>query len=674
MPAKTKAEKRVEELRALIDYHNHRYHVLDSSEISDAEYDVLMRELIQLEEEHPYLLTPESPTQRVGAAPLDAFQSVEHPVPMLSLANAFSNEELLAWQRRVTGLLDGSEFDMVCELKYDGLAVALTYEDGVFVRGATRGDGYRGEDVTQNLRTIKAIPLSLPKGAPRRFEVRGEVYMTKSGFEKLNRERMEAGEPVYVNPRNTAAGAIRQLDSRTTAQRPLDIFIYGLGYTEGPMPDTHWETLEYFKSLGFKINPENAQAQHIDEVEDYYKRWEEGRERLDYEADGVVVKVNRFTLQEQLGFVGREPRWAIAYKFPAEQATTKLLDIGINVGRTGSINPFAILEPVVVGGATVKMASLHNEDDIRRRDIRIGDTVVVQRAGEVIPQVLGPVVSRRTGEERIFVTPPDCPVCGTKVVRPEGEAMPRCPNVSCPAQIYELLKHFVSRGAMDVEGMGESLSDALLKAGLVEDVADIYYLNKEQILNLERMADKSANNLLDSIERSKSRPLARVLFALGIRHVGSETAEILAQEFGSIDALVSATQEELEEVPTIGPKIAESIVAFFREEANRRVVEKLKSAGVNLKVAVRPDTGPLPWAGMQFVVTGRLESFSRQQAESKIKELGGAVGSSVSKKTNYLVAGEEAGSKLEKAQSLGAAILDEQGFLQMLEEANSNST
>ncbi len=669
-----KAEKRVAELRGQINHHNHRYYVLDSPEISDAEYDELIRELRRLEEQYPQLVTPDSPTQRVGAAPLEAFESVEHLVPMLSLANAFSDEELLAWLRRVDGLLDGQGFDMVCELKYDGLAVALTYEDGLFVRGATRGDGYRGENVTQNLRTIRSIPLSVPKDAPRRFEVRGEVYLSKSGFDRLNQARMEAGQPLFANPRNAAAGAVRQLDPRITAQRPLDIFIYGLGYAESPMPDTHWETLQYFESLGFKVNPENVHVERIEEVQDYYKRWLENRERLDYAADGVVVKVNPYMLQEQLGFVGREPRWAVAYKFPAEQATTRLLDIGINVGRTGSLNPFAMLEPVNVGGATVKMAALHNEDDIRRRDIRIGDTVIVQRAGEVIPQVLGPVVSRRTGREKAFKMRKTCPVCGTRVIRPEGEAMSRCPNVACPAQTYELLKHFVSRGAMDVEGMGEALCDALLKAGLVKDVADIYYLTKEQLLGLERMADKSATNVLNAIESSKERPLARVLFALGILHVGGETAQVLAQNFGSIDALAAASPEELQAIPAIGPKIAESIVAFFGEKSNRRVIEKLREAGVNLTTPSQPPTSPLPLAGKQFVITGRLEALSRQQAEAKIKELGGAVGGSISRKTDYLVVGEEPGSKLQKAQSLGTTILDEKGFLDLLKEAQPTPT
>ena len=534
MNASSSHEQRHAELARILHSHNHRYYVLDDPIITDHEYDALMREIRALEEQHPNLVTPDSPTQRVGAEPLDSFVSVQHPRPMLSLANAFSNEDLVAWRTRVSGLLDQAQFDMVCELKFDGLAVALTYENGSLVRGATRGDGLRGEDVTLNLRTIRSIPLTVPSDSPTRFEVRGEVYMSLSGFKELNRQRAEAGEPLYVNPRNTAAGTVRQLDPRITAQRPLDIFIYGLGYAEGPVPDTHWEMLQYFKSLGFRISPLSELVHDVDQVEAFFKRSEEGLEDLDYAADGVVVKVNDIALQERLGYVGREPRWAIAYKFPAEQATTKLLNIGINVGRTGSLNPFAELEPVVVGGATVKQASLHNEDDIHRRDIRIGDTVIVQRAGEVIPQVLAPVASLRTGNEQVFQMPTECPICNTTVVRPEGEAMHRCPNPLCPAQSYEALKHFVSRGAMDMEGVGESLCEALLDSGLVKDPADLYSLTKDQLLNLERMADKSASNVLAAIDASRSRPLPRVLIALGIPHVGGETAELLAERYPDI--------------------------------------------------------------------------------------------------------------------------------------------
>ena len=663
-----KVKQRIEELRAQINYHNYRYYVLDSPEISDAEFDELMRELKRLEAEHPELITPDSPTQRVGAAPVEEFGVVEHPIPLLSLGNAFSNEELLAWHKRTLNLIGDEKFDFVCEIKMDGLAVALTYINGMFTTGATRGDGYRGEDVTQNLRTIRSIPLSVPKDAPPRFEVRGEVYMTKAGFKKLNEERAKEGLPFFANPRNAGAGSVRQLDPRITAQRPLDIYIYALGWAEGKaVPPTHWERMEYLKSLGFKVSPHNRLCRTIDEVEDYHQEWGGKRESLPYETDGVVVKINSTELQERLGFVGHEPRWAIAYKFPPTQATTRLLEIGINVGRTGSLNPYAILEPVRVGGVVIKQAALHNEEDIRRKDIRIGDMVIVQRAGEVIPEIVGPIPSKRTGAEKIFFMPSHCPVCGAEVIKPEGEAMHRCTNAACPAQALESLKHFVIRGAMDIEGVGEKLCTALFQRGLVKDVADLYYLTREQLLTLERMADKSVSNVLNSIAGSKDRPLPRVIFALGILHVGEETAELLASHFLSLDRLANATMEELLSIPSIGPKIAESIVAFFRQGGNRKIIEKLRKAGVRLEEAP-PKPKELPLAGQEFVITGRLEAFTRQEAEAKIKELGGTVGSSVTKKTTYLVVGAEPGSKLDKARSIGTKLLTEEEFLRLLGE------
>lgn len=663
------AKKRIDELRKLINYHNHRYYVLDSPEISDAEYDELMKELQHLEEDYPRFLTPDSPTQRVGAAPVEAFGVVEHEIPMLSLGKAFSREELLAWHKRISGLLGESDFELVAEHKMDGLAVTLIYRDGTYVTGATRGDGFRGEDITQNLKTIKSVPLSLPKGVPSRFEARGEVFLSKKGFKKLNDDRAKAGQPLFANPRNAAAGSVRQLDPRITAQRPLDIYIYGVGLVEGGKTfTTHWETLEYLKSLGFKLNPQNELLKNLQQAENYYQHWAEERERLPYEADGVVFKVNRYDLQERLGNVGGEPRWAIAYKFPATQVTTRLLDIGVNVGRTGTLNPFAILEPVNVGGVIVKRAALHNEDDIRRKDIRIGDMVVVQRAGDVIPEVVAPVASLRTGKEKAFTMPTKCPVCGAEVIKPEGEAMSRCTNVACPAQVYELAKHFVSRGAMDIEGIGEKLAEALLNAGLIKDVGDIYTLDDEKLIGLERMGKKSAANVLKAIEESKKRPLSRVIFALGIRHVGSETAEILAKHFGSIDRLSQATEEELMTAPTIGPTIAESIVAFFRQKSNLKVIEKLKKAGVTMQEkAATPRE--LPLSGKEFVVTGKLDSFTRTEAESRIREMGGSVGSSVSKKTDFLVVGADPGSKLDRARELGTALLNEKQFLDMLEKA-----
>jgi len=666
-----KLTQKIEELRQAINYHNYRYHVLDSPHISDAEYDEFMKELRHLEAEHPELVTPESPTQRVGAPPVEAFGVIEHPQPLLSLANAFSHEELAAWYRRASTLLGRGQFDLVCEPKIDGLAVALTYVNGLLVTGATRGDGYRGEDITQNLKTIRSVPLSVPQEAPPRFEVRGEVYLPKAGFKQLNEQRAKEGLPLFANPRNAAAGSVRQFDSSITARRPLDIFIYGLGWAEGKtLPDTHWEIMGYLKSLGFKINPSIALCHSPDEVERCYQGWLESREALAFEADGIVAKVDSLVLQQEIGTVAHEPRWAIAYKFPARQGTTRLVDIGIHVGRTGSLNPYAILEPIRVGGVVISQAALHNEEDIHRKDIRIGDWVVVQRAGEVIPEVVGPVVSRRTGKERIFLMPVRCPVCDSEVIKPEGEAMHRCTNAACASQALERIKHFVSRGAMDIDGVGERLCQALFEAGLVKGAADLYYLSREQLLGLERMADKSASNVLDSIERSKSRSLARVIFALGILHVGGQYAQLLAERFHSIDQLAEARQEELSALPSIGPKIAESIVTFFRQEGNRQIIEKLRKAGVRLQreegKAAKPEQ--LPLAGLQFVLTGKLESLSRSEAEARIKALGGKAGSDVTRQTSYVVAGTDPGSKLANAERYGIETLSEAEFLALLKQ------
>ncbi len=663
-----KVKVRIEGLRSQVNYHNYRYYVLDSLEISDAEYDQLMRELKRLEEKYPRLVAPDSPTQRVGAAPVEAFGVVEHIRPLLSLANAFSEDELLGWYTRTSKLAGGEQFDLVGEHKIDGLAVALTYVDGQFVTGATRGDGLRGEDVTQNLKTIRSIPLSVSGEAPPRFEVRGEVFLPKAGFEKLNRERAEEGLPLFANPRNAAAGSLRQLDPRITTKRPLDIYIYALGWAEGNLtPPTHWETLEYLKSLGFKVNPVNRLLGSIEEVGKYYHTWVEGKESLPYEADGIVVKVNPITLQEKLGEVGHEPRWAIAYKFPAIQATTKLEGIRISVGRTGTLNPYALLEPVSVGGVTISRAALHNEDDIRRKDIRIGDTVIVERAGEVIPQVVGPVVSKRTGKERTFTMPKRCPVCGAEAVRTPGEAAYYCPNVVCPAQIQQRIEHFVSRGAMDIRGIGERQSGLLFREGLVKNVADLYDLKKEDLLGLERMADRSAGNIIEAIQGSKRSPLSRLIFALGIRHIGGEMAELLAGHFGSIDKLTSASREELAAIPGVGSKIADSILAFFRQEENRNIIERLSRAGVLPEEEVLT-AEELPLSGQEFVITGRLEAFSRPEAEAKIKALGGSAKDNVSRNTTYLVVGADPGSKLGRARALGVRELSEQDLLKLLEE------
>ena len=668
--AKGKPAERARVLRDQLNRHNYLYYVLDQPKVLDSEYDALMRELREIEGEHPELATADSPTQRVGAEPAEGFSDVTHPVPMLSLSNAFDEDELMAWHRRVANLLERDDFDLVCELKYDGLAVALTYDGGTFVRGATRGNGFIGEDVTLNLRTVKSIPLrTLNDDVPARFEVRGEVYFPKSEFVRFNEDRLAKGLPTYANPRNTAAGSLRQLDPRMTAERPLDIFVYGLGYAEGSVPDSQWDTLAELGKMGFRVNPNNAVVHSPEEVVDYYKTWVEKTEDLDYACDGVVVKVNRLDFQQHLGYVGREPRWATAYKFPATQSVTQLLKIAVNVGRTGSINPYAQLEPVDIGGATVKQATLHNEDYIRSKDLLIGDWVVVERAGEVIPQIVSVLADRRTGQEKPFVMPTSCPSCGQDVVRPEGEAMTYCVNAACPAQLVRLLEHFVSKGAMDIEGMGGKLGILLINEGLVRDVADLYTLEKERLLGLDRMAEKSATNLLAAIERSKSRPLARVLVGLGIGHVGYEVAELLARRFQTVDSLISATEEDLSAIPSIGPKIAASVAGYFRNEGNLEVVEKLRAAGVRLADEGQAEIGDRPLSGLRFVVTGRLVSFSRSQIEGRLKELGGAVSGSVSGKTDYLIAGEDAGSKLADAQRLDVKVLDEDGVLALIGEA-----
>ena len=664
--------QRAAELREQINHHNYRYYVLDDTEISDGEYDRLMVELRRLEEDHPSLVTPESPTQRVGASPADGFDQVQHRLPMLSLGNAFNEDDLQAWYRRVKGLLDDADFDLVCELKIDGLAVSLTYQDGVLVQGATRGDGTAGEDVTQNLRTIRTIPMSLLGEPPPYLEVRGEVYLPLEDFRRLNEGRAERGEPLYANPRNTGAGSVRQLDSKVTASRNMHIWVYSLGdIGETDRPNGHWDSLQWLNGLGFRINPENQICNNLQEAVDYYHSWMEKRHDLPYEIDGVVIKVDPFAYQDALGVVGREPRWAIAYKFPAEQAVTRLLDIGINVGRTGSLNPYAILEPVVVSGVTVRQASLHNEEDINRKDIRIGDWVTVERAGDVIPQVVGPVLDRRTGQEQVFKMPANCPVCGTQVVKPESEAMHRCPNTSCPVQFFELLKHFVSKGAMDIDGLGEQWCNILIENSLVKDVAGLYRLDKDELLKLDRMGDKLATKIMTNIEVSKQRPLHRVLFALGIIHVGSEIAELLTQRYASLNEMAEATPEELTEIPGIGPKIAESVADYFAVPHNQQVLKDLGESGVVLHhdiQDIQEAADDLPFSGKSFVVTGTLSGFTRREAEDRIKILGGNVASAVTRKTDYLVAGASPGSKVAAAGRLGTEVLDEAAFLELMDQ------
>ncbi len=569
----------------------------------------------------------------------------------------------MAWYNRSIKLAGARQLSFVCEHKIDGLAVALTYENGGLVTGATRGDGYRGENITQNLRTIGSIPLRVPAGAPPRFEVRGEVYLPKAGFRRLNEERAAEGLSLFANPRNAAAGSIRQLDSRITAGRPLDIYIYGLGWAEGrPTPDSHWETMAYLKALGFRINPQNQRAADISEALHYYHSWVQQREALPYEADGVVIKIDSLSLQEEMGVVGNEPRGAIAYKFPATQGTTRLNEIGISVGRTGSLNPFAILEPVSVGGVTIRQAALHNEDDIKRKDIREGDRVYIQRAGEVIPEVVGPTPESRQrsdrGSEFVLLKKLEqinwrlgrgsralCPVCGGEVIRNEGEVMYFCTNARCPAQLQARIELFASKGAMDIHGIGESMSGTLLEKGLVQDVADLYTLRVDDLLKLERMGLKSATNIIDAIESSKDRPLARLIYGLGIRHIGEQMAELLANKFPRMDVLASASEDDLMAVPAVGRTIADSVVSFFRQEENRLLILKLKKSGVRMADEAIGSRHDLPLSGMEFVITGRLKTASREKAQAKVKELGGIFKDDVTRKTSYLVAGEEPGSE-----------------------------
>ena len=662
----------IECLRAEIERHNYLYYVLDAPEISDAEYDGLMQKLRRLEQQFPQFLTPESPTQRVGAAPIEEFGVVEHKVPLLSLGNVFSGEELEAWYKRTLKLLGDKSPNFVCEHKMDGLSVSLIYIDGKFTVGATRGDGYKGENITQNLRTIKSIPLTLPKGAPSLIEVRGEVFIPRVGFEALNRERSREGLPLFANPRNAAAGSLRQLDSTITATRPLDIYIYTLARLEGAsFPQTQWEALDYMRKFGFKINPNNRLVNSIEQVEAYRNEWKEKRESLPYDADGIVAKIDSIAIQQELGDVGREPRWAIAYKFPAIQANTLLKEIRISVGRTGTLNPYAVLEPVSVGGVTIKQATLHNEDDVRRKDIREGDTVIIQRAGDVIPQIVGPVLSKRPALSIEFSLQAKvngvCPECGSRIYKPEGEVMYYCPDAACPAQAVLKIEHFASRGAMDIRGVGEKMSVILYKEGMIGDFADLYTLKdkKEKLLDIDRMGEKSIDNMLEAIENSKKRPLANLIFALGIRHVGEETAGVLANEFGSIDALSKASHEEIDAIPDIGAKISDSIVAYFGNEKNKEIIQKLKDAGVSLSLE-KKETEQQSLAGLEFVITGKLASMPRPQAEEKIRQLGGAAKVDVTKKTNYLVVGEDAGSKLERARQMGIKIINESEFLELL--------
>ncbi len=665
--------RRVEQLRREIEYHNYRYYVLDSPVISDAEYDALMAELRRLEEQYPELVTPDSPTQRVGAPPSEAFAPVRHEVPMLSLDNAFTDEEVRAFDRRVREHLGVERVDYSCEPKLDGLAISILYENGRLTRAATRGDGFTGEDVTANVRTIRTVPLRLlGAGWPERFEVRGEVFMPIEGFERLNRWALRHGEKVFANPRNAAAGSLRQLDPKITAQRPLDFYAYGHGvFPREKLPDTHHELLDRFLSWGIPVSPLREVVQGVEGCLRYYRRMLERRDSLPYEADGVVYKVDRFQWQERLGYTARAPRWAVAHKFPAHEATTVVEAVEVQVGRTGILTPVAKLRPVQVGGVTVSSATLHNFEEVKRKDIRVGDTVIVRRAGEVIPEVVKVVVEKRPPDAKPVEPPERCPVCGAEVVADPGETLIRCSGgLYCPAQRKAAIKHFASRRAMDIQGLGEKLIDQLLEKGLVRDVADLYHLTAEQLARLERMGPKSAQNLIEALEKSKHTTLARFLYALGIREVGEVTAQILADRFGSLERLMEADEAELARIPGIGPVVAKHIVAFFRQPHNREVIERLRRAGVHWE-AEEKAAAPKPLAGKRFVFTGTLSSMSREEAKRRVEDLGGHVTNSVSKKTDYVVAGENPGSKLDKAKQLGVKILDEAEFLALLRQAGA---
>jgi DNA ligase (NAD+) len=679
VPADVRAE--IEDLRQKINRANFFYYVKDQPEISDAEYDKLLRRLQELETQYPQAITPDSPTQRVGIAPQTEFATFKHRVPMLSLANAFGEDELRAFDERCrrTLLMDPTEpLKYDCEPKFDGLAVSLTYIDGVLATGATRGDGTKGENITENLRTVRSIPLNLrqlkrespdTKPVPPMIEIRGEIILTHDEFRRINEERETTGEPTFANPRNAAAGSVRQLDARITTKRRLTMFGYAVGAYEGIEFSNQYEVLCALGDWGFKVNPDVRVFDNIDEVAGYIREWGEKKETLNYDVDGMVVKVNSFDLQTRLGFVARSPRWAVAYKYPAHQVQTRVNAIGVNVGRTGAVTPVAFLEPVQVGGVTVSRATLHNEDEVRRKDVRIGDTVVVQRAGEVIPEVVEVVKEKRDGTEVEFVMPATCPVCGADVAREPGEAVARCTDIACPARVRETILHFASRGAMDIEGVGPALIDQLIENGLISDPAGLYSLTEEKLLPLERMAQKSAENVVKAVEASKGATLDRLIYALGIRHVGERTAAALAQHFGSLEALKAATEEEVARVPDVGPVVAASIVTFFAQPENEEVIGKLQAAGIDPRVEARRES--TAFSGKTVVFTGALQRMTRDEAQGFVFRLGGNPSSSVSGSTDLVVAGEKAGSKLDKARSLGVPVITEDEFLEMVKQAEA---
>lgn len=662
----------IDELRKQLNYHSYRYYALDDPEITDAEYDRLMRRLLELETQFPGSVTPDSPTQRVGSAPLTAFQTVVHEMPMLSLDNAFSDEELLAFNQRILDRLKTSgDIEFACEVKLDGIAVSLLYRDGILVRGATRGDGTNGEDITQNVRTINSIPLRLHgQGFPSVLEVRGEIYMPKAAFNALNEKARAAGEKLFVNPRNAAAGALRQLDSKITASRRLEMCAYSVGLVEGgELPPTHSEMLKALKAWGFLTNRESEVATNIQKAMAFYRKIGQKRDALAYDIDGIVFKVNSRLLQEQLGFISRAPRWAIAYKFPAQEESTTLLDVEFQVGRTGAVTPVARLQPVFVGGVTVSNATLHNRDEIQRLNLKIGDTVIVRRAGDVIPQIVQVIEAKRPLDARDIIFPEHCPVCGSPVETVADEAVARCSGgLICAAQRKEAIKHFAARKAMNVEGLGDKLVEQLVDLGLVKTLADIYSLTREQLAGLDRMGEKSADNILIALENTKKTTLAKFIFALGIREVGEATARNFANYFGSFEALAAADQESLQRVPDVGPVVAHFVAEFFAQESNREAVAKLREAGVRWNDIEVASPEALPLSGLTYVLTGTLEAMSRDDAKAHLLALGAKVAGSVSAKTDYVVAGPGAGSKLAKAEELGLKIMDEAGLLDLLRQ------
>jgi len=667
-----KIKKEINELRKIIRKHNYHYYVLDKPTISDNEYDNLMKRLMTLEGKYPELIIPDSPTQRVGAKPLEEFKAARHLVPMLSLANAFDDQDLIDFDQRIRKNYPQDTFDYVVELKIDGLAIALVYENGVLQRGATRGDGFTGEDVTQNLRTINSIPLKLMnfENLSDTIEVYGEVYMDKDNFKRLNDERIKRGENLFANPRNAAAGSVRQLDPAITAKRKLDTFVYRATFPEGDRFNTHMEVLNFLRSAGFKVNPHIKECNDINEAIAYCKSWLNKKNSLEYEIDGMVIKVNQLRLRQTLGSTSKSPRWAIAYKFPAEQMTTIIKNIIVGVGRTGALTPVAILKPVVISGSKVQRATLHNEDEIRRKDIRVGDTVLIQKAGEVIPEVIKVVKEKRTGREKTFKMPDKCPICGSKVVKPEGEVVSRCNNISCPAQVKGRIKHFVSRQAMDIDGLGLAIIEQLVDKKKIKDFADLYYLKKEDLVELERMAEKSSDNLIKAIEASKDRPLSNLIYALGIRFVGSYASKLLAKRISNLLDLKDLSKEDLINIEEIGPKIAESIVLFFKKTENINIIKKLKDAGVNF-TSKEGDLQKRSLDNLQFVLTGSLENYTRKEAKSRIEELGGRVTGSVTKNTDYLVAGRKPGQKYQMAKKMNVKIINENDFRRMLKENDS---